>query len=220
MNPIYSTVLFDFDGTLTSSLNSWIESYQYAFSRFGVKLSDEEVVNRCFYRAFEDIVTEFNLPCAIEFGQYIKDGLVVSIEKARLYDGVNESLNTCAQHKIKLAVVTSAPRLVVEKALRILNIDSFFITLVTADDVVNFKPHPEPVSLALKRLESEPGETLMIGDSQADILAAKAAGVKVGLFHPEQHKQFYDLQKLKDSQPHFIFNDYNGLHQYLFATAD
>jgi len=220
MRPIYSTILFDFDGTLTSSLNSWLESYHYAFSQFGVALSDEDIVNRCFYRAFEDVVAEFNLPCSIRFGELIKEGLAVSIEKVKLYEGVNESLTACAQHKIKLAVVTSAPRLVVEKALRILNIDSFFNTLVTADDVVNFKPHPEPVSIALKRLGSEPEETLMIGDSQADIFAAKAAGVRIGLFHPEEHKQFYDFQKLRNSQPHFIFDHYDSLHEYLFIMAD
>jgi pyrophosphatase PpaX len=184
-----------------------------------VKLSDEQVVNRCFYRAFEDIVTEFNLPCAVRFGELIQEGLVVSIEKAKLFEGVIESLNVCAEHKIKLAVVTSAPRRVVEKALRILEIDSFFYTLVTADDVVNFKPHPEPVSLALRRLKSQPEETLMIGDSHVDIHAAKAAGVKIGLFHSEEHKQFYDFQKLKDSQPHFIFDHYDSLHEYLFTAT-
>ena len=183
-------------------------------------MTDEEVINKCFYRAFEDIVVEFNLPCAIRFGELIKQGLVVSIEKAELFEGVSESLSACVQHKIKLAVVTSAPRLVVEKALSILNIDSFFQTLVTADDVVNFKPHPEPVSLALKRLKSEPEETLMIGDSHVDIHAAKAAGVKIGLFHPEEHKQFYDFQKLKDSQPHFIFDHYDSLSEHLFVLPD
>jgi pyrophosphatase PpaX len=216
MQPIYSTILFDFDGTLTSSLELWLRAFHYAFAKFDQKVTDKVIIERCFYRAFADVVDEFNLPSAIEFGQMVKEGLSIVFEEAVLFSGVQEVLLACANQNIKLAVVTSSPRTIVAKTLKSLGIDSFFSTIVTADDIVNFKPHPEPVLLALTRLGSLADETLVIGDSQADMLAGQAAGIKTGLFYPDVHKQFYDLQKLKETQPHFIFHHYNDLHQHLF----
>lgn len=219
MLPKYSTVFFDFDGTLTSSLHTWLESFQYVFSQFGIRISDEEVIARCFYRDFEKVIAEFNLPCAETFRQMLLDKLAATSEKIKLFDGVKEVLTSCAESNIKLAVVSSAPFAIIQKTLSSCNVDLFFDTLVTGDDVANFKPHPESVFLALKRLASKPEETVMIGDSEADIFAAKAAGIKIGLFYPEINKQFYDFQKLQDSQPHFIFHQYDRLHEHLFDLS-
>jgi pyrophosphatase PpaX len=217
MQANYSTILFDFDGTLTSSLELWLQAFHYAFAKFGLKVTDDIIVRRCFYREFVDVVAEFNLPSSIQFGQLIREGLAIFFEEAKLFAGVQEILTNCANKNIKLAVVTSSPRIIVEKTLKNLEIDSFFQTIVTADDITNFKPHPEPVLLALERLQSKYDESLVIGDSQADMLAGQAAGIKTALFYPEVHTQFYDFQKLQETSPHFVFHHYDELEQYLFA---
>ncbi len=142
----------------------------------------------------------------------------IVFEEASLFAGVQEILRQCANQNIKLAIVTSSPRSIVERALKSLEIDLFFSTIVTANDIVNFKPHPEPVLLALKRLESRSDETTFIGDSEADILAGRAADITTGLFYPEVHKQFYNFEKLKEADPHFIFHHYGDLHKYLFDS--
>jgi pyrophosphatase PpaX len=49
-------------------------------------------------------------------------------------------------------------------------------TIVGADTCANAKPHPEPVLLALARLDRPPNEALMLGDSPHDLAAARAAG--------------------------------------------
>jgi pyrophosphatase PpaX len=48
--------------------------------------------------------------------------------------------------------------------------------IVGADTCANAKPHPEPVLLALSRLDRSPTEALMLGDSPHDLAAARAAG--------------------------------------------
>jgi len=216
MQANYSTILFDFDGTLTSSLELWLQAYHYAFSKFDVKLADEVVVKRCFYRNFEDVVAEFHLPNSLEFAGFIKEGLHIVFEEAKLFSGVQEILTDCADRNIRMAVVTSSPRAIVEKALKSFGVNTFFQTVVSADDVVNFKPHPEPVLLALKRLDCRAEGSLIIGDSTADILAGQAAGTKTGLFYPEVHGHFYDFHKLKETDPHFVFHDYDELRQHIF----
>ena len=212
---MYSTILFDFDGTLTSSLDAWLVAFQKTFTGLGKSVTNEAIIERCFYRAFEDIVIEFGLPCAIEFKELLHLRLVETYEQVKLFIGVMEILQDCKNRKIKLAVVTSAPAKPVSVALRALDIESFFSTVVTADDITNFKPHPEPVLLALKHLGSDASDTLFVGDSVADLLAGRAAGTRTALFFPEVHKPFYDFQKLIDAKPDFIFNDYAELGTHL-----
>ncbi len=114
--------------------------------------------------------------------------------------------------------MTSSPRHIVEKALAKLDIHSYFQTIVTYEDVENIKPHPEPVLLALKQLDCIAAETIMIGDSINDILAGQAAGIKTGLFFPAIHNRFYDYNKLLNSEPHFVFNEYGQLSQHLYRV--
>ncbi len=212
---MYSTILFDFDGTLTSSLDAWLVAFQKTFASLGKSVTNEVIIERCFYRAFEEIVIEFGFPCAIEFKEMLHLWLAETYEQAKLYIGVKNILQECKNRTIKLAVVTSAPAKPVAVALRALDIESFFNTVVTADDITNFKPHPEPVLLALKHLDSDASDTLFVGDSVADLLAGRAAGTRTALFFPEVHKPFYDYQQLLNARPDFVFNDYAELSTYL-----
>jgi len=211
----YSTILFDFDGTLTPSLELWVQGIRYAFAKFDQYPSDEIIINRCFYRDFEEIVSEFKLTTVHEFTQHVHNGLAEAFSQARLFQGVLEVLEECNRQKIKLGVVTSSPHAIVDRTLRSLNALSFFESLVTADDIIHFKPHPEPVLLSLERLKGRPNETLMIGDSAADILAGRAAGIATALFYPASHAQFYDFKTLVETGPDFVFHDYQDIMSHL-----
>ena len=53
----------------------------------------------------------------------------------------------------------------------------YFDLLVTADDVTNHKPHPEPLLRALERFAATPAEAIYVGDSTHDIVAGRAANI-------------------------------------------
>ncbi|MCZ6892159.1 MAG: HAD-IA family hydrolase, partial [Chloroflexi bacterium] len=57
-----------------------------------------------------------------------------------------------------------------------LGIADLFSAIVGLEDVTRFKPDPEPVEVALRRLSVAPQEAVMVGDSPADIEAGRAAG--------------------------------------------
>jgi len=80
---------------------------------------------------------------------------------------------------------------------------------------VNYKPHPEPVLRTLDVLECEPGHAIMIGDSTADVLAGKAAGTRTALFMPHDHHRFHDSERLRATEPDFIFDDLEQLPSLL-----
>jgi len=53
----------------------------------------------------------------------------------------------------------------------------YFSFVMTADQVTNPKPHPEPLERVLDYFGIEPHEALFVGDGEVDMLAARAAGV-------------------------------------------
>ena len=86
-----------------------------------------------------------------------------------------------------------------------------FDFVICGDDVKNYKPHPEPVLTTLAALARAADEAIMVGDSRADILAGKAAGVATALFLPEEHNRFHSFDELRATQPDHVFEDHTEL---------
>ncbi|MCA9800474.1 MAG: HAD family hydrolase [Cyanobacteria bacterium HKST-UBA02] len=204
----YSTILFDFDGTLTHSLPLWMRAYQSALSNYGLNMSDEEVVETCFYKAWKDIVEQFDLPCEKEFGNHVHVVLEEVFAEAELFEGAGAVLDEIRGRGIKLGIVTSSVRPVVTKFLERNGLTDHFGVVVTADDIVNFKPHPEPVLKAIDALGGDVAHSVLIGDSEVDMMAAANSGTDKGLFFPDVHHPFYDLEILKSHDPHIVFHSY------------
>lgn len=59
-----------------------------------------------------------------------------------------------------------------------LQLSKFFDLAITGDDVENPKPHPEGILKALGTLGVKKDEAVFLGDSNADIKAGKAAGIR------------------------------------------
>jgi len=214
----YSSILFDFDGTLTHSLHLWLRAYQLAFLFFGIKLSEQEVISRCFYRSWQDLADEFQLPSEDEFGRHVMIGLEDAMQEAVLFDDVMAVLEKCRSSNRKLGIVTSSTRRVVNKFLKDHKIEKYFGVVVTADDITNFKPHPEPVFTALTALSSLAEDTLFVGDSSVDMLAAHNAGLHKALFLPDEHISFYNFDELRSHQPHFVFYRYSEFLETVAAV--
>jgi sugar-phosphatase len=75
-------------------------------------------------------------------------------------------------------VVTSGTRLLATERLHLFGIPIPKV-MVTADDVVNGKPHPEPYLKGAELLGANPAECLVIEDAPAGIKSAHAGGMKV-----------------------------------------
>lgn len=122
-------------------------------------------------------------------------------EFIRPYPGINELLEELKARGAKLAIVTSKSRETVDMAFRSIPIEPYFDTVISTDDTDNHKPHPQPLLLAMRRLDLTPGESVYIGDSPFDIQAGQAAGTTTvavgwGMFAPV---------RLKELEPDFFF---------------
>jgi len=98
---------------------------------------------------------------------------------APLFDGVFPGLVRLYGAGIKLAVVTNKPRFFTEALLDRAEVARFFASVVAGDDGVPKKPAGDMLQAACRAMGTVPHETLMLGDSDNDVAAARAAGCPV-----------------------------------------
>ncbi len=129
--------------------------------------------------------------------------------KVLVFPGIVSLLQRIERSRKHLALVTGVEKTLMEYTLNAFDLSKFFETLITGDDVRNGKPDPEGINLALARMKANPKESILIGDSPADILSGKRAGVLTGaaLWSPEnrgdptkEHPdyEFRSVQQLSD----------------------
>jgi len=100
-------------------------------------------------------------------------------EQAKPRAGVREVLGKLELVGCKLGLASNNSRRSVEMVLEKLGVKSSFNAIVTRDDARRLKPHEEILIKAVKRLGAAPWRSLYVGDSAADVIAGKRAGVHV-----------------------------------------
>lgn len=99
------------------------------------------------------------------------------LEKATLFPGIPRLLQKLRESGKRLAVVTAEEKALMEFNLATLGLKDYFDILVSRDDVLKPKPHPEGIRLALRTMRTNPEESMIIGDAATDILAGNDAGL-------------------------------------------
>jgi len=94
----------------------------------------------------------------------------------RAFPGVVEFIHRLHPH-FRLALTSSASREEVDMVLSAFCITDFFEIVVSGNDVVHSKPHPEPYLLTAQHLQEKPEHCLVIEDSKNGVRSAKAAGM-------------------------------------------
>lgn len=93
------------------------------------------------------------------------------------YSGIHELLSALRQRGLRVAVVTSKLGSGAREELQRTGLAPFIEALVGAEDVQQHKPRPEPFYKMFELLGESADGCMMVGDTSADILGAKAAEV-------------------------------------------
>lgn len=94
---------------------------------------------------------------------------------SRLYPQVRETLDALHQRDLRLGCVTNKPRRFTEPLLRSLGLDDDFAVVVCGDTLAVMKPDPAPLLHAARQCGMDAAASVMVGDTLADISAARAA---------------------------------------------
>jgi len=126
-----------------------------------------------------------------------------------VFPGIAELLHKIKESGLRLALFTGVEKTMMEYTLNPFKLSEFFQVRITADDVQKSKPDPEGINLALSRIKADAKDSMYVGDSPADIVAGRRAGVMTGaaLWSPEnrgdpttEHPdyEFRSVQQLSD----------------------
>ncbi|MBU6459266.1 MAG: phosphoglycolate phosphatase [Proteobacteria bacterium] len=182
-------VLFDLDGTLVDSLPDLLNAANAMLMGLGrpyvEKTVFETYIGNGMSRMVKRLLTgqvEGEPPAALFdeaihlFESYYSEHIC---EASRLYNGVREGLEQMQNRGFSMGIVTNKSDRFTRPLLKELDIHSYFPVVVSGDTLSTKKPSPEPLLHAAKLLDSDPSETLMVGDSFNDIQAARQAGCPV-----------------------------------------
>jgi sugar-phosphatase len=170
-----SAILFDLDGVLVDSTRAVDRVWRkWALAN---NLNPDEVVSVAHGRRTIETVRQVapHLNDELEMRKIERwevedtDGVVVMPGAADLLQAILDG---------RWCVVTSGTRLLATTRLRVGNLPTPRV-LVSADDVTNGKPDPEPYLKGAKLLGVKPEDCLVIEDAPAGVRAAHAAKMKV-----------------------------------------
>ena len=132
-----------------------------------------------------------------------------------IFEGVYDTVNRLYDAGASLAVVTSKTASTARRGLRLFSMERFFNEVIGMEDTTRHKPHPDPIILALERLNMNSSECLMVGDSPHDIESARAAGVTtVGVRWSQA-----SIDELIRSNPDYMLESMNDLISICFGTG-
>ena len=174
-------VLFDFDGTIANTGELILTCFAHALRTcLGFEPTREamlETFGLVMHDAFflftqdEEKITELR----DEFRAYHHEKHDALI---KIYPGVKEAFSGLKARGVKIGIVTSKKHHMVTHGLKFLGLIDFVDVIVSADDVTNGKPSPEPMLLALSKLQLQASECIAVGDSPFDMMSGKRAGMK------------------------------------------
>jgi len=222
--------MFDMDGTLVSSLPVIYHcENEISLKYLTASLTLEDVISKFgppAHRIIRDMTQ--TLPDAVQSNAvsdyYDCYRTHVSI-RGLVFPGITDLLRKIKGAGLRLALFTGVEKVMMEYTLNPFGLSEFFEVRVTADDVQKSKPDPEGIILALSRIKADAKESMYVGDSPADMVAGKRAGVLTGaaLWSPENRgdpttehpdHEFRSVLQLSD----FLFPRKKSSEQPYFGT--
>ena len=212
MRSQFKGIIFDIDGTLTSTNQLIFDTFNFVANKYLNKtFSDKEIIG--LFGPTEEVILKIlfkdNYDAVVkDYYDYYKSHHQI----ANLYPGIKELLEEIKNSAIYLSIYTgkgSQSSIITLTALGIIN---YFDMIVSGDDVDEHKPSPQGITMFLEKFNLTQDEVLMIGDSPADINAAKAAGVKIASVIWDSYSE-NELIKLNGNN---IFHNVKELRDYIF----
>lgn len=195
----FQNIIFDFDGTITDSKNDIASAQVWVLNQLGVRSFEKEslfpFVGKTLEETFSSLLPlemHYRIPEAAQmYAEYYRPR---SLETTKLFPGVKETLEILNSHGKQLAVASTKKGQGIKRATDHFNITRYFVQLQGSDGLP-YKPDPFTINKIIQDQNWKREGTLMVGDTDKDILAGKNAsiatcGVTYGAFTAQQLRQF------------------------------
>jgi beta-phosphoglucomutase len=184
--PPIAAVIFDFDGVLADTERLHLSAFQEVFSTRGWSLDEATYFDRYLGCDDRGLVVTFARDQRLDVGDSEIGAIVTAKTHAferRFENGevLFPSARMCVERmavRYTLGIASGAARAEILSILDAADLRRRFSTIVSADDVLETKPSPEPYLTAARRLGVDPAACIAIEDSPPGLEAAHAAGMR------------------------------------------
>ena len=223
------TLLFDLDGTLADTAPDLMVAHNHVMKKFGYnsKSLDEirnyvgkgaaVMLGRSIWSSARKELSKIN-------DQNIKDEMIKEfldfygknlVVKTKLIKGVYEFLKWAKSNNISMAVCTNKQEHLAIDFLKKIKIYDFFEYVAGRNTFDYFKPDPRHLTSTIEIMNGDINKSLMIGDSENDADAAKAAGIPMILL-----EDGYTEKKVEQIYHDHLIKDYVGIEKIISKYLD
>ena len=179
----FKALIFDLDGTLADTMPIHYKACQMVCNKNGFDFPIDyfyQEAGKPTLHVFKNLINKLQIKGVdskqlggekeqvfLELIKFVKPLSIVS-EIAKYYKG-----------KIPMAIGSGGQKKTVELTLNAIGFNDFFDSVVTCDDVENYKPDPETFLKAASEMGIEPKDCVVFEDGEPGIVAALKAGMMV-----------------------------------------
>ncbi len=174
-------VAFDWDGTLMDSEAQIVSTMQQAISSLGLVGRSEDqirnIIGLGLSEAVQTLYPEQGEELVRRLADEYRHHFLVNTEIAppEMFAGAIATLDNLVKKGYFVAVATGKGRRGLDKALKVTGLDGVFHVTRCADETRS-KPHPQMLYEIMDFVGVDPMQTVMVGDTEYDMLMAKNAG--------------------------------------------
>lgn len=173
-------LIFDLDGTLIDSSDGVVAATNYALTQLGIPERPADEVKRFIGYPLRDMFTAFTDAPYDQLSQHFQvraRETVVGTTVALPYAG--ETLRLLRDQGYRMAIATTKIKVHIDLILDKCDWRDLFDATVGGDEVAEVKPAPDAFELALRRLDADRRNSIVIGDTINDVLAARTLQIPV-----------------------------------------
>ncbi|MCJ7764391.1 MAG: HAD family hydrolase [Thiovulaceae bacterium] len=174
------TILFDLDGTLIDSTEAILESFHHSFDLHKHPHPSDEAIKALIGHPLDVMYTELGIveESVWDFVNTYKEHYrIISIQKTVLLPKAIEAIEE-AKMFARLGIVTTKTGKFSRILMEHFGLMDHFEVLIGREDVLNPKPHAEPIDKAVEKMKVLKESCWMIGDTRLDLASANNAGIR------------------------------------------
>jgi phosphoglycolate phosphatase len=209
------TLVFDLDGTLVDTAPDLAAATNHVLKSRGLKpVNEKEIlpfVGQGALKMIEQALAAHGQSLPQKelydlFELFIVYYAAHIADHSRPYDGVIAALTRFQTEGATLAVCTNKLEAHARALLTALNMSRHFAAVTGRDSLVAYKPDARHLTGTIALASGDPKNSIMIGDSETDILTARNAGVPVIAFDFG-----YSIEPVASFAPDIVISHYNHL---------
>ena len=218
------TILFDLDGTLVDTAPDLLSAHNYVMKKFGYNTKSIDEIKDMLGKgdAFmlgRSIWGSARKELSSISNQKIKDKMIKEfldfyekniVVKSKLVKGVYEFLKWAKSNNISMAVCTNKQEHLAVSLLKEIKIYDFFEYVSGRNTFDYCKPDPKHLTSTIEIMNGDIKKSLMIGDSENDADAAKAAGIPMILL-----EDGYTEKKIEQIHYDHLIKDFVGIEKLI-----